>query len=119
MELGELRLAVPHPLLELRNAPVAQLRGPLEIRVALGALRLALDFLELGLRGLDLVDRALLVLPAGLHLRRALAHVRELGLDRLSTLDGGLILLLLQRLALDLELLNTALDLVDLGRHRI
>ena len=40
-------------------------------------------------------------------------------LDRLQPRLGGLVGLLLQCLALDLELLDAALDLVDLGRHRV
>ena len=48
-----------------------------------------------------------------------LAELGELGLDRVEPLLRGLVLLLLQRLALDLELLDAALDLVDLGRHRV
>jgi hypothetical protein len=43
----------------------------------------------------------------------------QLGLDRIATRHRRLVLLLLQRLALDLELLDAPLDLVDLGRHRV
>ena len=49
----------------------------------------------------------------------ALAQLGELGLERLEPRLRGLVGLLLQRLALDLELLDPALDLVDLGRHRV
>ena len=71
------------------------------------------------MRLLDRVDRLLLVLPARLHLAGALAQLGELGLERLQPRLRGLVGLLLQRLALDLELLDPPLDLVDLGRHRV
>ena len=119
VELGQLRLTLLDRPLELRDAAVAQLCRALEVGVPLGPLGLALHLLELRLRGLDPIDRALLVLPARLHLGGALPQVGELGLDRLAPLVGSLVLLLLQRLALDLELLDPPLDLVDLGRHRV
>ncbi len=46
-------------------------------------------------------------------------QVGQLALDRLAARAAGLVLLLLQRLLLDLELLDAALDLVDLGGHRV
>ena len=55
----------------------------------------------------------------GLHLVRALAQVGELALQRLEPRRARLVGLRAQRLALDLELLDAALDLVDLGRHRV
>ena len=48
-----------------------------------------------------------------------LAQVGQLALDRLAARDARVVLLLLQRLVLDLELLDAPLDLVDLGRHRV
>ena len=93
-------------LLELGDLAVAQLGGALEVAVALGALGLAVRLLELLLGVADRVDRLLLVLPVRLHRVRALAQVGELALDRLAARLRGLVLLLLQRLALDLELLD-------------
>jgi hypothetical protein len=58
-------------------------------------------------------------LPLGLHRRRPLAQLGELALDRLAARDGRVVLLLLQRGELDLELEHTAVDLVDLDRHRV
>ena len=105
--------------LELGDLAVAQLGGPLEVGVALGALGVAVRLLEALLELLHPGDRLLLVLPARLHLARLLAQVGEVALDRLAARDGRVVLLLLERLALDLELHDAALDLVDLGRHRV
>ena len=73
-----------------------------------------LDFADL-----DRLDGLLLVLPASGHLGGALAEVCELGLDRRQPRLRGVVLLLLERLLLDLELRLAALDLVDLGGDRV
>ena len=112
--LGLLELA-----LQLGDLPVAQLRGELEVGLALGALELAVGLLEALLDGRDLVDLVLLGLPLGLHGRAALAQVAELALDRLAALDARLVGLVGQRGELDLELQDAAIDLVDLGRQRV
>ena len=104
---------------ELGDLAVAQLGRALQIGVALGALGVAVRLLESLLRFADRGDRLLLGLPAGLHLAGALAQVRQLALDRLAARDRRIVTLLLQRVQLDLELLDAALDLVDLGRHRV
>src|SRR2546429_676286 len=95
------------------------LGGALQVRVSLGPLQLPVCLLELGLGRLDRVDRVLLVLPARLHLARALPQLGQFGLDRLAAPHRRLVLFLLQRLALDLELLDAPFDLVDLDRHRV
>src|SRR2546430_254024 len=95
------------------------LGGALEVACAPAPSCVAMAPPEPRLRLLDRLDRALLVLPPGLHLAGALAQLGKLGLDRLAASDRHLVLFLLQRLALDLELLDAALDLVDLGRHRV
>ena len=105
--------------LELGDLAVAQLGGALEVGLALGALGVAVRLLEALLELLDARDRVLLLLPARLHLGRLLAQVGEVALDRLAAGDRRVVLLLLERLALDLELHDAALDLVDLGRHRV
>jgi hypothetical protein len=117
--LGELGLELRDLLLELRDLAVAELGRPREVGVALGALRLAVRLLEPLLDRADRLDCVLLALPVRLHLTRLLAQVGELPLDRLAARGAGVVLLLLQRLELDLELLDAALDLVDLGRHRV
>jgi hypothetical protein len=112
LELGDL-------LLEPRDLAVAQLGGALEVRLALGALRLAVRLLEALLDRANRLDGLLLALPVRLHLVRLLAQVGQLALDRLAARRARLVLLLLQRLELDLELLNAPLDLVDLCGHRV
>ena len=102
MELGELRLLLLDGPLKLGDPAVAELGGALQVGVALGALGLASGLLELGLGRLDGIDCLLLVLPASLHLRGAFAQVRELGFDRGQPVLRYLVLLLLERLPLDL-----------------
>ena len=81
-----LELVEPHGapldlLLELAHRAVAQLRGLLEVALALGALGVVARGLELLLEGADLGDRVLLVLPVR-DLRVALlGELGELGLD--------------------------------------
>ena len=104
---------------ELRDLLVEQLRGTLVVGLALRALGLHARLLETLFQVRDLVDRLLLVLPARLHLRRALLQLGELALERLAALGRGLVGLLLQRGQLDLELHHATVDLVDLDRHRV
>src|SRR5207244_703350 len=102
-----------------RNAPIGRLGSwspPRERRSALGALGLSVGLLEPLLGLADRLDGVLLGLPLGLHPGRALAQLGQLAVDRVAARHGGLVLLLLQSLELDLELLDPALDLVDLGR---
>ena len=92
---------------------------PLEVALALGALRFAARVLELLLEGADLGDRVLLVLPVR-DLRVALlGELRELRLDRGEPSLRLLVCLLGERGLLDLELADAALDDVDLERHRV
>ena len=65
------------------------------------------------------LDGRLLGLPALLHRAGFLADLGELLLERLESRLGGVVLLLAQRLALDLELDPPALELVELHRHRV
>ena len=67
----------------------------------------------------DVPQRVLLELPLGLHAAGLLAQLRKLLLDHVTTLDRRLVLLLGERLPLDLELHDATLDLVDLLRQRI
>src|SRR2546430_926070 len=112
LQLGE-------ALLELGDLAVAQLRRALEVGLALGALGLAVRLLEALLDLAGLRDGLLLALPYGLHGRRGLAQLGQLALDRLAAGLRRLVLLLRQRLVLDLELHHPALDLVDLRRQRV
>ena len=106
-------------LLELRDLAVAELRGALEVGVALRTLGLTVSLLETLLDRANGLDGLLLALPVRLHLVRLLAQVGKLALDGGAARGARVVLLLLQRLQLDLELLDAPLDLVDLGRHRV
>ena len=101
-------------LLDLRDAPVAQLGGLGQVTVALGALGLAAQRLQLLLELADDVDGVLLVLPAGGQLGQLLLVVGQLGTQLLQPLLRRVVLLLGQRHLLDLEPTHQALDLVDL-----
>ena len=100
-------------------SPYCSFAGALEVVLALGALELAAGGVELLDRRLARVDRLLLGLPACLHLRGRLLELGELGLDRLAACLRGVVLLSLERLALDLELEDAAVDLVDLDGRRL
>ena len=65
-------------------------------------------------------DRLLLTLPLGVHRGRALALLGERPLELLTARDrAGVVVILAERLQLDLELHDVAVDLVDLGRLRV
>src|SRR4051794_64416 len=106
-------------LLEVGDLAILELGGALQVGVALGALDLALGAIELGLDVAHGAESVLLLLPLSLHRVGALAQVGELALDRLAPFDRHRVGLLRQRLLLDLELHDAALDLVDLDRHRV
>ena len=106
-------------LLEPRQRAVAQLGGLAEVALAGGLVDLEAGLLDLLLRRADLLDRLLLLLPVRLHAGGLLLQVGDLALDLGEALLRGLVLLLLERLALDLELDDPPLDGVDLGRHRV
>src|SRR4029453_16423343 len=106
-------------LLELDQVAIADLGGALEVGGALGALELDFEGLALLLELPDLPDQALLVLPARLHRVAAVATLGDLALDAREPLAARGVALLLQRLALDLELHALALDLVELLGHRV
>src|SRR4051794_7391143 len=102
--------------LELRNLPVANLGGALEVRFALDRAALRL---ELFLCAADRFDSRLLRRPMRLHLLRLLAKVLELTVDLCEPLARCVVALFRECNALDLELTNATVDNVDLGRHRV
>ena len=113
-------LGVLELLLELRDRAVAQLGGAPEVALTRGDLELALGDGQLLAQVADALQLVLLGLPLGLHAGGTLAEVGELALQRLEALRGRLVVLLaLQRGALDLELQDAALDLVDLLGDRV
>ena len=108
-----------HQSLDLRQAAVLQLRRFAVLAGTLRALDLQAKLLELFLELPLALDGFLLLLPAG-HQRRVLfLEIGELLLELLEALLRGLVFLFSQRLALDLELHDAAIDLVELGRHRV
>ena len=102
-----------------RQAAVLELGGLGVVGLALGLLDPRLERLELGLRGPDRGDGGLLGLPALLHRAGLLGQLGQLALEGLEARLRGVVLLLAQRLALDLELDPPALELVELDRHRV
>ena len=80
--LGATAVGLGERLLQLRQPAVAQLGGPAEVAVALGALGLAAQRLQLLLDPLDPLDGALVLLPAGGQLGQLLAPVGQLVAQR-------------------------------------
>ena len=93
-----------------------QLGGALVVELALGALELAARLVEPLAQLAVALGLLLLALPLGAHAGRLLAQLGQLALDLLTARGGRLVLG--HGHLLDLELLDPALDLVDLGRNR-
>ena len=121
-ERRRLRLAVLRrlqPLLQLGNPAVLQLGHAGEVAGATRGLEIlprVLEFLR-DLRGA--LRRSLLRLPDFLEVGVLLAEFRQLLVERLEALLRRLVLLLLERLALHLELDDAAIEPVHLLRLRI
>jgi hypothetical protein len=116
---GELLLDVLQLLLQLRDLAIRDLGRLAEVAGARGLLGLDARLVDGGLDRSHAAQGLLLALPLGLHARRLLLLLGKLSLQGVAPFDGSGILLLLQRLALDLELHHVALHLVDLLRHRV
>ena len=103
-------------LLGLLDAAVAQLGHLAVVARTLGLLGLELVAFDILHLGLNLLDDALLVLPAGLHLVALLTQRAEFLVDL-----GNLVLIIftLDGLALNLQLTDTAFNLIKLFRHRV
>ena len=107
-------------LLEARQRAVAQLGGLAQVALLRRLLGLEARLLDLLLERADLADGLLLLLPVGLHGRRDVSFRSASSFSIFARRSlRGLVLLLLQGLALDLELDDLALDLVDLGRQAV
>ena len=127
MPLALLQLGEPRLLLLDLLSRAAGTRAVLQLgrlRVVAGALR-ALDLAACTASSCSLQLRATaesLPSPAASarrRLRLLFLEIGELLLELRQPLARRLVLLLAQRLALDLELHDAALDLVELGRHRV
>ena len=101
-------------LLELGDAAIGELAGALVLAFALGVGELGAQLLELGLELLRLAELLLLRLPSAGDVGGALLEVLELLLERLETFARAGILLLLERLLLDAQPHDFAVDVVEL-----
>ena len=119
LERGERRLLLGHPVGQLLERAVLELGRGRVVGLALGLLDPDVERLELRLGRADRRDRGLLGLPALLHRAGLLLDVGELLLERLEPRLRGVVGLLAQGLALDLELDAPPLELVELDRHRV
>ena len=105
--------------LEARDGFVADLRRLVEVAVSLGFFLFAVRLLELAVDDAGGVDRGFFVLPTRFQLVGFLLQVGQGFLQLGQALPAGGVFLFFQRRALDLELHDLALELVDLGRHRV
>ena len=112
----QLLFQVGHVLLGLLDAAVAQFGHLAVVAGTLGLLGLELVAFDILHLGLYLLDDALLVLPAGFHLVALLTQRAQL-LVYLGYLV--LVILALDGFALNLQLTDTALNLIQLLGHRV
>ena len=119
LSLAERILGGLELLLELAQLAVLDARRALEVAAALGLVELGVLALDVVLHALDRVELLLLELPARGHAAVLLVELGEVLLDRGETLLALGVLLELERLALDLELHDAALDLVEFRGHRV
>ena len=119
-DVGEGGLLRLEALGQLDLAAVLQLGGLAVVGGPLGGLDLVLQPLQLRLRLAQGADGGLLLSPTGcLSAPASLGDVGQLALERRQSGLGGLVLLLAQRLALDLQLDAAALQLVELDGHGV
>jgi hypothetical protein len=119
LDLLEAPVLLLELLLQLDDPTESQLRGLLEVSLALGALPGGSGLFEVHLQLADPVDALLLLLPVGPHPASPLLQVGELLLEEVEPFLGGGIGLLLQCGALDLELPDPTFHLVDLDRDGV
>ena len=110
------RLGLLQRLGQLGDRAVLQLGGATEVGLALRALELDLGLLQALLDVGHGAERLLLALPLGVHGVRALALLGQRALELLAPGHRARVVVVAQRLQLDLQLHDVAVDLVDLGR---
>ena len=98
-----------------KRSSAARFRSPRRSASAIAVRAASISLRDLA----DLPDGVLLDLPARLERRRPLLQVAELPVEALEALPGRLVALLREGDALDLELHDAPLDLVELGRHGV
>ena len=101
---------------EIGDAAVAELRGLLEIGLAID---LAAELIELFVDGLQRLDGVLLRLPPNGEPGEFLLEVGDLAVEILEPFCGNCVGLLGEGEPLDLNLADASLHDVDLGRHRV
>ena len=117
--MPSVELDVLELLLELGNAAVGELARALVLAFALGVGELGAQLIELGLELLRLAELLLLRLPPAGDVGGALLEVLELFLERLEAFARACILFLLERLLLDAQPHDLAIDVVELLRFGI
>jgi hypothetical protein len=104
---------------ELGEFAVAKFGGLIQIVLALGFLDGDFGLLDLFANLSNFLDGLFLSLPLGLELIGVRFEIGKLLLELCEPIFGRDIGLFFQSLALDLELHNSPLNFVELGRHRI
>ncbi len=104
---------------ELGETAVLELGRARVVAAALRLFDLVADLLEVLLQLARSLNGVLLLLPVERQLVLLLLEIGELLFELLQPILRRLVLLLAQRLALDLELHDAALDLVELRGHRV
>ena len=116
---GELLLLGLDPPLQLGDAPVAQLGGPVEVVVAFGLLGLQAHPLQLAAQLLQPADGLPFGLPLGPLGVGLGAQVGQFAAELVEPGQAGRVVLLAQRGLLDLQPHHPPGQLVQLGRHRV
>jgi hypothetical protein len=119
LQLGKLRVGVGDLLFKLDRRAVAQLSSLREVSRALGPVGFAADFFEPRFERANPPDDLLLLVPARPQRCALGRELRQLPLERAKSFLRRLVRLLLERLALDLELADLSFELVELGRQRV
>ncbi len=104
---------------ELRKPSVGELGGLLEVTLALRDLALRSHSLDRLFDLRDLLDRVLFFTPDVFQLARLVLQPRDFRLEVFQAALARIVTLLLERLALDLELQQAAVELIDFFRHGV
>ena len=119
LDVGQLRFGGADALLELGHAAVLELGRPGVVARALRVLDLAAERFLFLFQLARLLDQILLLLPVTGELPSRFLEIGELLLEFAEPLLRRLVALLAKGLALDFELHDAALELIELRRHRV
>ena len=106
-------------LLQVRQTPVLDLGGEIQIVLALGLFQFEFRLFDLTVHHADSVDGGFFVLPLRFKLRRLLFEVGQILFDFFEPLARGFVLFFLQGALLDFQLHDLPFQLIDSRRHRI